>query len=118
MGRGLDSPAVGAVLPAGSGGVFRGGFPLVRLLVSGPLLAAGVLCAAPRAVRVGSIATLAAGEVVAVVSAAGGGAGLATAALNAFLRGADGWVVRGFVGQAEHWKKLSDTANDVADNLS
>jgi len=44
------------------------------------------------------------------LSSDGGGAGLASAALNAFLRGADGWIVRGVVGQPENWKKLSDTA--------
>jgi hypothetical protein len=44
------------------------------------------------------------------LSSDAGGEGLASSALNAFLLGADGWTVRGVVGQVENWKKVSDTA--------
>ncbi|MFH0908823.1 MAG: fibronectin type III domain-containing protein [bacterium] len=44
------------------------------------------------------------------LSADAGAAGLASLALNAFLNGADGWTVRGVVGQADDWKTIDDAA--------
>ncbi|HEY8240082.1 MAG TPA: hypothetical protein VIH35_01485, partial [Kiritimatiellia bacterium] len=41
------------------------------------------------------------------LSTESGGSHVASPALNAFLNGADGWGIRGVVGQAEHWKKIN-----------